>query len=131
MLTQHFIKKSLTSQALFAQLARMVMVLAIILVAVHQCQPLMDVLVDQAVNAGCHQGVIESEHHNHDHSRLIQSNKLSRTSQSTQNGEPNSNLPHNGLVTTFSSIVFKSNTAHIFHVGDSRIYRFRGGDSRY
>lgn len=66
--------------------------------------------------------------HSHVHSRLIQSNQLSRTSQSTQNGEPNSNLPHNGLVTTFSSIVFKSNTAHIFHVGDSRIYRFRGGE---
>ncbi len=32
------------------------------------------------------------------------------------------------LVTTFSSIVFKSNTAHIFHVGDSRIYRYRGGN---
>ncbi len=29
------------------------------------------------------------------------------------------------LVTTFSSIVFKSNTAHIFHIGDSRIYRYR------
>lgn len=32
---------------------------------------------------------------------------------------------HNGLVTTFSGIVFKSNTAHIIHAGDSRIYRFR------
>lgn len=30
-----------------------------------------------------------------------------------------------GLVTTFSAAVFKSNTAHIFHVGDSRIYRLR------
>ncbi len=26
-----------------------------------------------------------------------------------------------GLVTTFSAVVFKSNTAHLFHVGDSRI----------
>ncbi len=34
-------------------------------------------------------------------------------------------LKHNGLVTTFSSVVMKSNTAHIFHVGDSRIYLFR------
>lgn len=36
-----------------------------------------------------------------------------------------SSLPHNGLVTTFSGIVCKSTTAHFFHVGDSRIYRFR------
>lgn len=32
-----------------------------------------------------------------------------------------------GWVSTFSSIIFKSSTAHIFHVGDSRIYCFRGG----
>ncbi len=32
---------------------------------------------------------------------------------------------HNGLVTTFSSLVFKSTTAHLLHVGDSRVYRFR------
>lgn len=30
-----------------------------------------------------------------------------------------------GLVTTFSSVIFKSNTAYGFHVGDSRIYRWR------
>ena len=34
---------------------------------------------------------------------------------------------HNGLITTFSSIIFKSTTAHLFHVGDSRIYRYRAG----
>jgi protein phosphatase len=34
---------------------------------------------------------------------------------------------HNGLITTFSTIIFKSTTAHIFHVGDSRIYRYREG----
>ncbi len=34
----------------------------------------------------------------------------------------------NGMVTTFSALVFKSTTAHIFHVGDSRIYRFRPND---
>ncbi len=33
-----------------------------------------------------------------------------------------------GMVTTFSALVLKSQTAHIFHVGDSRIYRFRGSD---
>jgi len=36
-------------------------------------------------------------------------------------------LRHNGLISTFSSIVFKSTSAHIFHVGDSRIYRYRNG----
>lgn len=30
-----------------------------------------------------------------------------------------------GYVCTFSSIILKSNTAHIFHIGDSRIYRIR------
>ena len=30
-----------------------------------------------------------------------------------------------GLVTTLSVLVIKSTTAHLFHVGDSRIYRFR------
>ncbi len=39
-----------------------------------------------------------------------------------------SSARHNGLVTTFSAVVFKSTTAHVFHVGDSRIYRFRGGE---
>jgi len=33
-----------------------------------------------------------------------------------------------GMVTTFSALVFKSTTAHIFHIGDSRIYRYRDGD---
>ncbi|SET42369.1 bifunctional protein-serine/threonine kinase/phosphatase [Thalassotalea agarivorans] len=33
----------------------------------------------------------------------------------------------NELVTTFSGIVFKSKTAHIFHAGDSRIYLYRKG----
>ena len=33
-----------------------------------------------------------------------------------------------GLVTTFSAVVLKSQTAHLFHVGDSRTYRLRGGD---
>jgi len=33
-----------------------------------------------------------------------------------------------GMVTTFSALVFKSTTAHLFHIGDSRIYRYRNGD---
>ncbi len=33
-----------------------------------------------------------------------------------------------GLLTTFSAVILKSTTAHLFHVGDSRIYRLRDGD---
>lgn len=33
-----------------------------------------------------------------------------------------------GYVSTFSAVVFKSHCAHLFHVGDSRIYRLRGTD---
>ncbi len=36
-----------------------------------------------------------------------------------------SDLRHNGLVTTFSSVIVKSNTAHLLHIGDSRIYCYR------
>ncbi len=32
-----------------------------------------------------------------------------------------------GMVSTLSIIVLKSTTAHIFHIGDSRIYRLRKG----
>lgn len=32
-----------------------------------------------------------------------------------------------GYVCTFSGIVIKFTTAHLFHVGDGRIYRLRGG----
>ncbi len=33
-----------------------------------------------------------------------------------------------GYVCTFSAMVIKSSTAHLFHVGDTRIYRLRGAD---
>jgi len=33
-----------------------------------------------------------------------------------------------GMVSTLSAIVIKSTTAHIFHIGDSRIYRLRKGN---
>ncbi|MEI6893145.1 MAG: bifunctional protein-serine/threonine kinase/phosphatase [Colwellia sp.] len=33
-----------------------------------------------------------------------------------------------GYISTFSTIIFKSQTAHIFHVGDTRIYRLRHGE---
>ncbi len=32
-----------------------------------------------------------------------------------------------GMVSTFSGLVIKSTTAHVFHVGDCRIYHFRAG----
>ncbi len=32
-----------------------------------------------------------------------------------------------GYVCTFSGLIIKSTTAHLFHVGDARIYRLRGG----
>jgi len=34
---------------------------------------------------------------------------------------------HSSMLSTMSVLIVKSNTAHIFHVGDSRIYRFRDG----
>jgi serine/threonine protein phosphatase PrpC len=34
--------------------------------------------------------------------------------------------PEGGYVCTFSAIVFKSTTAHLFHIGDARIYRLSG-----
>ena len=33
-----------------------------------------------------------------------------------------------GCVTTFTALVLKSRTAHVFHIGDSRLYRWKGGD---
>ncbi len=33
-----------------------------------------------------------------------------------------------GMVTTFTGMVIKSTTAHVFHVGDSRLYLFRDGE---
>jgi len=35
---------------------------------------------------------------------------------------------HHGMLTTFSGLVIKSTTAHVMHVGDSRIYLYRDGD---
>ena len=37
------------------------------------------------------------------------------------------NLRHEGLITTFSAVIFKSTSAYLFHVGDTRIYRYRDG----
>jgi eukaryotic-like serine/threonine-protein kinase len=41
----------------------------------------------------------------------------------------NGNKDHaHGMVTTFSALVLKSTTGYLFHIGDSRIYRYRNGD---
>lgn len=46
-------------------------------------------------------------------------------------GQGQSNLGSaQGMLTTFSAIVIKSTTAHLFHVGDSRIWRLRDGELR-
>lgn len=33
-----------------------------------------------------------------------------------------------GYISTLSTLIIKSQTAHIFHIGDSRVYRLRNGD---
>ena len=38
-----------------------------------------------------------------------------------------SQVEHKGLATTLSAIVVKSSTVHLFHIGDTRIYRLRNG----
>ena len=45
----------------------------------------------------------------------------------TRNG-PHRYDREKGYICTFSAVIIKSHTAHIFHTGDSRIYRIFGGD---
>jgi len=43
-------------------------------------------------------------------------------------GQQNSDPSHNnarGMITTFTALVLKSTTGHIFHVGDTRVYRLQ------
>ncbi len=40
----------------------------------------------------------------------------------------NTHHSQSGMLTTLSAVVIKSTTAHLFHVGDSRIYRLRNGE---
>ncbi|MCG9681934.1 hypothetical protein L1D31_05060 [Vibrio sp. Isolate23] len=58
------------SQSLFAQLARMTVLLCLTLLAVHQSPRLMELLAEQAINSGCHQQSHDmsgdhSHHHHH------------------------------------------------------------------
>ncbi len=43
-------------------------------------------------------------------------------------GRGQSQATAQGMLSTFSALILKSTTAHIFHVGDSRIYRLRNGE---
>lgn len=46
-----------------------------------------------------------------------------------QNGRPLSDEEREaGMVCTFSALVLKSRVAHVFHIGDARIARLRGGE---
>ncbi|WP_167515616.1 hypothetical protein [Vibrio taketomensis] len=54
------------SQSLAAQLTRMALLLGITLVAVHHCEPLLELLAQQAVDMGCHQSSSEG-HSSHSH----------------------------------------------------------------
>lgn len=56
--------------------------------------------------------------------KSFNSHKLLAFSQTRKN--INSYDKDKGYVCTFSSLILKSNTAHIFHIGDSRIYKFAG-----
>ena len=43
-------------------------------------------------------------------------------------GQSRNNVREEGYLTTFSSLILKGNTAFVFHVGDTRVYRFRHGE---
>ncbi len=55
------------SQSLFAQLLRMTLLLVLTLVAVHHSPRLLEILAQQAVDAGCHQTTGSSDSHSHHH----------------------------------------------------------------
>ncbi|WP_237486620.1 hypothetical protein [Vibrio hippocampi] len=56
------------SQSLSAQLMRMVLLLALSLVVVHHSPKLLNLLAQQAVDAGCHQtSSLDTMHHHHEH----------------------------------------------------------------
>lgn len=53
---------------------------------------------------------------------------LSSLNQWLYHHSQHSDLRHNGYISTFSAVIFKSNSLHLFHVGDSRVYRYRAGE---
>lgn len=55
------------SQSLFAQLARMTLLLVLSLVVVHHSPALLDLLAQQAIDSGCHQTTSGEHDHSHHH----------------------------------------------------------------
>jgi hypothetical protein len=53
------------SQSLFAQLLRMLLLLAVTLYAVHHSQPIIDALAKHATSGGCHQQSSPNQHNEH------------------------------------------------------------------
>lgn len=53
----------MSSQSIWAQLMRMILLLVLSLVVVHHSPRLLQLLAEQAMNSGCHQ---QSEHLHHD-----------------------------------------------------------------
>ncbi|MGC9403997.1 hypothetical protein [Vibrio genomosp. F10] len=60
-----FLKSLWFSQSILAQLVRMVLLLSLSLVVVHNTPRLLTLLAEQAINSGCHQqtGDINHSHH--------------------------------------------------------------------
>ncbi|WP_295891914.1 hypothetical protein [uncultured Vibrio sp.] len=56
-----------SSQSILAQLTRMVLLLALSLVAVHHSPALLELLAEQAINSGCHQNTTDMNHSHHHH----------------------------------------------------------------
>ncbi len=85
------------SQSLPAQLFRMLILLALTLVAVHHSESLMALFAGQAMNSGCHQqgNQVEEHHLHHNQSQHNQSSQnQSSQNQSPQNQSQHSNAEH-------------------------------------
>ncbi|MCK6264314.1 hypothetical protein KP803_13620 [Vibrio sp. ZSDE26] len=54
-----------SSQSIVAQLTRMMLLLGLSLVVVHNSPTLITLLAEQAVNSGCHQHMGEMDHSQH------------------------------------------------------------------
>lgn len=57
----------LFSQSIFAQVLRMSVMLGLSLIIIHHSPKLLEILAQQAINSGCHQTTVDSEHHDHSH----------------------------------------------------------------
>jgi len=55
------------SQSLFAQLLRWLLLLLVTLIALPQCQPLVDAFAQHAISGGCHLQDSPHQHNKHQH----------------------------------------------------------------